>query len=103
MTTEGKLGGAARLTDAEREEVYAIVGFGNAYAYRVVELVERLTAEREKAAFAGFMRALLAARVVCPVHGIPDCGPLLNGCSIPRHIAEWRGEFMGDLRAALAP
>jgi hypothetical protein len=23
----------------------------------------------------------------CPVHGIPDCSPLLNGCSIPNRIA----------------
>jgi hypothetical protein len=48
-----------------------------------------------------FIAALLAARIVCPVHGIPDCSPLLNGCSVPRYIAEWRGEFIGDLRAAL--
>lgn len=20
-------------------------------------------------------------RIVCPVHGMPDCSPLLNGCS----------------------
>jgi hypothetical protein len=27
----------------------------------------------------------------CPVHGIPDCSPLLNGCSIPNQLAAlWR-------------
>lgn len=25
--------------------------------------------------------------LVCPVHGIPDCSPLLNGCVIPNRIA----------------
>lgn len=24
----------------------------------------------------------------CPVHGIPDCSPLLNGCSIPNRLAK---------------
>ena len=23
----------------------------------------------------------MADRIVCPEHGIPDCSPLLNGCS----------------------
>lgn len=23
----------------------------------------------------------MADRIVCPVHGIPDCSPLLNGCN----------------------
>jgi hypothetical protein len=23
----------------------------------------------------------------CPVHGIPDCSPILNGCSIPNQMA----------------
>lgn len=22
----------------------------------------------------------------CPIHGIPDCSPLLNGCSVPNYI-----------------
>jgi hypothetical protein len=25
--------------------------------------------------------------VRCPVHHIPDCSPLLNGCSIPARLA----------------
>ena len=24
----------------------------------------------------------------CPVHGVPDCSPLLNGCTIPVRLAE---------------
>lgn len=29
----------------------------------------------------------------CPVHGIPDCSPLLNGCSLPNErAAEWYAE-----------
>jgi hypothetical protein len=26
--------------------------------------------------------------ILCPVHKIPDCSPLLNGCSIPNVIAD---------------
>ena len=25
-------------------------------------------------------------RIVCPVHHIPDCSPMLNGCSIPVNV-----------------
>lgn len=25
----------------------------------------------------------------CPVHGMTDCSPLLNGCSIPNQVAAW--------------
>jgi hypothetical protein len=25
-------------------------------------------------------------RIVCPVHKIPDCSPLLNGCSVPNWL-----------------
>lgn len=34
----------------------------------------------------------------CPVHGIPDCSPLLNGCSIPSRIvlAFERGRASGE-------
>jgi hypothetical protein len=24
----------------------------------------------------------------CPIHDMPDCSPLLNGCSIPTEVAE---------------
>lgn len=33
-----------------------------------------------------------APRIICPVHGIPDCSPLLNGCSIPNFIRRWWDE-----------
>lgn len=37
---------------------------------------------------------VMADRIICPIHGIPDCGPLLNGCSIPQHLAEYRGRVV---------
>lgn len=27
-------------------------------------------------------------RVFCPLHGMPDCSPLLNGCGLPTQIVE---------------
>lgn len=42
----------------------------------LLEAVEE--AAREKAA-----TEIEAVRIVCPVHHIPDCSPLLNGCSLP--------------------
>ncbi len=33
----------------------------------------------------------------CPVHDIPDCSPLLNGCSLPEHLraAYDTGRYVG--------
>lgn len=54
------------------------------------------TAAREEAVKAG---------IRCPVHGIPDCSPLLNGCSIPTttvqgrvHMAEWARTYLAAQR-----
>lgn len=33
-----------------------------------------------------------ARRIVCPVHGMPDCSPLLNGCPIPNMLVRQRDE-----------
>ena len=38
----------------------------------------------------GIAAALLGERITCPVHGIPDCSPLLNGCSLPAHLFRHR-------------
>ena len=59
--------------------------------------------ERERASARIYARAVLAAlpgrteqevkaealrelRPTCPIHGIPDCSPLLNGCRLPACI-----------------
>lgn len=36
-------------------------------------------------------------QIVCPVHHMPDCSPLLNGCSLPNHLDEQR-----EIDAAIA-
>ena len=33
---------------------------------------------------------ILGERIVCPVHGIPDCSALLNGCSRPSLLDGYR-------------
>lgn len=32
----------------------------------------------------------------CPVHGMTDCSPLLNGCSIPNQAVAWALAALGD-------
>lgn len=29
-------------------------------------------------------------RIRCPIHDLPDCSPLLNGCSLVNQIYTWR-------------
>lgn len=41
--------------------------------------------------------AILSQRFVCPNHAVPDCSPLLNGCSLPNHLV---GQMQTD--AAIA-
>jgi hypothetical protein len=43
--------------------------------------------ERERIA-----QAIEATRITCPDHGIPDCSPLLNGCSAPIRLNARRAE-----------
>ena len=31
-----------------------------------------------------------ARQIICPIHHMPDCSPLLNGCSLPIHLHEQR-------------
>lgn len=51
------------------------------------------------------VQALAGIRVVCPVHAIPDCSPLLNGCPLASHIAAFvRGPLLAspELAAVIA-
>jgi hypothetical protein len=41
-------------------------------------------------------------RIRCPVHGIPDCSPLLNGCSIPNQLIAWRERAVVALESECA-
>lgn len=44
---------------------------------------------------------MMKEAVRCPVHGIPDCSPLLNACSLPSHLrgALNVGRLMGVIEA----
>jgi len=35
-------------------------------------------------------------RIVCPVHHMPDCSPLLNGCSLPNEIIGLMLRMLGE-------
>jgi hypothetical protein len=44
----------------------------------------------------GVLRQRIEARPFrCPVHGMTDCSPLLNGCSIPNQAAAWALVLLG--------
>lgn len=47
-----------------------------AHLAHVAELTEAAVREQVHTAVA-------AVPITCPVHGIPDCSPLLNACSLP--------------------
>lgn len=36
----------------------------------------------------------LQERIQCPVHGIPDCSPLLNGCSLVLRLTAYRAHIL---------
>lgn len=39
----------------------------------------------------------------CPVHGIPDCSPLLNGCSVPNLLRDAYDQGAHEARSELEP
>lgn len=47
-------------------------------------------------------KAIEDLRVVCPIHSMPDCSALLNGCALPQRL---RGqlEAVSQLTRALSP
>jgi len=47
-----------------------------AHLAHVAELTEAAVREQQQA-------AVDTVPITCPVHGIPDCSPLLNACSLP--------------------
>lgn len=69
---------------------------------RVLELaaaVPRIKAEALREA----ADAVEARQIICPVHHMGDCSPLLNGCSIPIHLHEQRQIDLRLISASLNP
>ena len=58
------------------------------HAYR--ESVRGVVAAAAPVIEAQIATQIKARAIVCPVHHMPDCSPLLNGCSLPKHLHEQR-------------
>ena len=45
-----------------------------------------MTTDAETADKVAAIQARWRGELVCPTHGIPDCSPLLNGCTVPAYL-----------------
>ncbi|UFU03465.1 hypothetical protein LQF12_02305 [Ruania suaedae] len=69
---------ATALHDPSRPDLYANIARAILALLATAPTVEQVRQDVGK--------ALRAQRIVCPVHGIPDCSALLNGCTRPNLI-----------------